>query len=298
MPIRINLLAEQQAAEDARRRDPVKRALWAGSALITIMLLWAATLQLQVNAGRKGLADLEDRLKKADDAANVFRNISAQAGDLERRTQALERYSSNRVLWASALDALQAGASDSIRLMSVSTGQKYTSFKANKFFETNLVVEFPPTPPAWKFWAKKPGRIQPLLLASNLFPTFTNGLPFSTNKLAYKTKLDIKSTNMEKSTITVAAEFTLPAATVEDISFTVSGRDYGPPPGATITRYAKGLAATPFFKERLRKDGDPVRFTERPPNPESDPLDFLVPNGLFVRFSARMEFEERVLTNE
>ena len=28
MPIRLNLLAEAQAAEDLRRRDPVKRALW------------------------------------------------------------------------------------------------------------------------------------------------------------------------------------------------------------------------------------------------------------------------------
>ena len=34
MPIRINLLAEAQAAEEMRRRDPVKRALWGASIVV------------------------------------------------------------------------------------------------------------------------------------------------------------------------------------------------------------------------------------------------------------------------
>lgn len=298
MPIRINLLAEQQAAEEARRKDPVKRALWAGGALVGIMLLWAGLLQLQVNAGRAAFADIEDRLKKAEDEANIYRNIQAQAGDLERRTAALERYSTNRVLWASALNALQSAAVDSIRLMNVSSSQRYTTNAANKFHTAEFDVEFPPAPPGWKFWAKAPAATPILTLASNKFATFTNALPFTTNHIAYKTKLDVVSTNIEKSTVRVKAEFTIPALATEDISFTISGRDYGPPPGAKIAAYAKGVAATPFFKERLPKEGDPVRFTDRPPNPETDPLDFLTPNGLFVRFTARVDFAERILTND
>ena len=39
MPIRINLLAEAQAAEEMRRKDPVKRAVWIGGFVIFLVLL-------------------------------------------------------------------------------------------------------------------------------------------------------------------------------------------------------------------------------------------------------------------
>ena len=37
---RINLLAEAQAAEELRRRDPVKRATWLGAFLVAAILAW------------------------------------------------------------------------------------------------------------------------------------------------------------------------------------------------------------------------------------------------------------------
>jgi len=42
MPIRLNLLAEAQAAEEARRRDPVKRAIWIGALLVSVVLVWSS----------------------------------------------------------------------------------------------------------------------------------------------------------------------------------------------------------------------------------------------------------------
>ena len=47
MPIRINLLAESQALEDMRRRDPVKRAIWVGVFLGLVILAWSSSLQLK-----------------------------------------------------------------------------------------------------------------------------------------------------------------------------------------------------------------------------------------------------------
>jgi len=38
MPIRINLLAESQALEEMRRRDPVKRAIWVGVLVVSLLL--------------------------------------------------------------------------------------------------------------------------------------------------------------------------------------------------------------------------------------------------------------------
>ena len=48
MPLRINLLAEAQAAEELRRRNPVKRALWIGGFIVALILLWSSTLQVQL----------------------------------------------------------------------------------------------------------------------------------------------------------------------------------------------------------------------------------------------------------
>ena len=43
MSIRINLLAEAQIAEDLRRRDPVKRAIFAGAFLVVLALVYVFT---------------------------------------------------------------------------------------------------------------------------------------------------------------------------------------------------------------------------------------------------------------
>jgi hypothetical protein len=47
MPIRLNLLAEAQAAEDFRRRDPVKRGIGLAALLVALMLVFSSFLQLR-----------------------------------------------------------------------------------------------------------------------------------------------------------------------------------------------------------------------------------------------------------
>jgi len=63
MPIRINLLAEAQAAEEMRRKDPVKRAIWIGGFVVFLTLLAALTLQLKISRIRSDIArrDLSQR---------------------------------------------------------------------------------------------------------------------------------------------------------------------------------------------------------------------------------------------
>jgi len=46
MPIHINLLAEAQAAEELRRRDPVKRGIFLGASLVVLMLVWSGMIQI------------------------------------------------------------------------------------------------------------------------------------------------------------------------------------------------------------------------------------------------------------
>src|SRR5437588_812625 len=59
MPIRINLLSEAQAAEELRRKDPVKRAVLASALLVAGMLCWGSTLQFKIITSKSGLKDLD-----------------------------------------------------------------------------------------------------------------------------------------------------------------------------------------------------------------------------------------------
>ena len=47
MPIHLNLLAEAQAAEEERRRNPVKRAIWIAILFVVLILVWSSSLQLK-----------------------------------------------------------------------------------------------------------------------------------------------------------------------------------------------------------------------------------------------------------
>src|SRR4051812_4993318 len=142
MPIRINLLAEQQAAEEARRKDPVKRAIWVGSILIFITIVWAMMEHMDLSARRAELANLDTQFRKADESARRVRDRQAEAGDVEDRIRALEKYSTNRILWASALDAFQKASMEQIRFKSIDANQRYITNAATIFFTTNLVVPF------------------------------------------------------------------------------------------------------------------------------------------------------------
>ena len=62
MPIRLNLLAEAQAAEETRRRDPVKRAMWISALIIVAILVWSSSLQLQAMLGHSEVSRLEGQI--------------------------------------------------------------------------------------------------------------------------------------------------------------------------------------------------------------------------------------------
>jgi hypothetical protein len=296
MPIRINLLAEQQAAEEARRKDPVKRAIWIGSILIFATIVWAMVEHMELKARRAELANLDTQFKKADEAGRRVRDRIAEASELEDRIRALDKYSTNRVLWASVLDAFQKASMEQIRFKNIDSNQRYVTNAAAAFFTTNIIVPFATKPPAWKFWAGAPPASNVMLAASNTFKSFTNGPPFSTNTIPYTTKMAIASTNLKSSTVTIRTEFSLPAVSVEDVDILVAAGDYGNPPGGSIDAFVKGLKTVPYFAERLAKGDLGVRFVDLPTNPEPDMTD--PANPLYKRFSVRLKYEDRVLTNE
>ncbi|HUS35639.1 MAG TPA: hypothetical protein VM680_09840 [Verrucomicrobiae bacterium] len=296
MPIRINLLAEQQAAEDARRRDPVKRTLVIGVTLVVATLMWTLMTHMQVKARRAELANLDTSFKQIDEKAKAARTLLADIGDMERRIVSLDRYSTNRMLWASMLDGMQRTTVDQVRLKSISVNQRYVTNGANLFFTTNISVPFDQKAPAWKFWAGNPQPTPVTDIAAKSFNTFTNSGAFSTNKLPYKVATSIVSTNINKGEVVVKCDFTLVAVTTEDIEIFIAGGDYGNPPGMSIDEYARQILNLPYFQAHLTKSDDRLRFPDRPPNAE---MDQSLPNTpMYKRFTMRLKYADRVLINE
>jgi len=126
MPIHINLLAEAQAAEELRRRDPVKRSLQLSGVTIGLILLWCIAAQAQIMRANAEFKRNESRWDAiANKHAEVTANL-AKSGEIERNLIALDRLSTNRFLMGSTLDALQRIVVDKVQAVRVKTDQVFT----------------------------------------------------------------------------------------------------------------------------------------------------------------------------
>jgi hypothetical protein len=125
MPIRINLLAEYQAAEEMRRRDPVKRALWAAGVFVTLVLCESGWLQIQVGYAANDLAKYEARWVKLEQGCKRVTDNLQQTADIERKLSALHQLAANRFLWAPPLNALQNVMMENVQVTRLRSSQSY-----------------------------------------------------------------------------------------------------------------------------------------------------------------------------
>jgi len=125
MPIRLNLLAEAQAAEDMRRRDPVKRAVWVAALLVCLMLVWSSSLQLKAIMLSSEVSRAEGTMKAfTNDFQQVLQN-QKKVEDVRHKLAALQQLATNRFLQANALNALQQTIVDDVQLIHLRTEQTY-----------------------------------------------------------------------------------------------------------------------------------------------------------------------------
>src|SRR5262245_51495123 len=100
MPIRLNLLAEAQAAEDLRRRDPVKRAMWIAALLVCLVLVWSSSLQLKAIVLSRQVSSDENKMKAfTNDFQQVIAN-QKKMQDVTHKLAALQELATNRFLQA------------------------------------------------------------------------------------------------------------------------------------------------------------------------------------------------------
>ncbi len=132
MPIRLNLLAEAQALEELRRRDPVKRAIWVGVALVIVLLAWSSSLQLKAILAKGSVAHVEGLIASR---TNEYQRVVAnqqKLGEINERLGALQQLATNRLLYGSLLDALQHTTVDNVQLMHFKADQAFVLSEAVK----------------------------------------------------------------------------------------------------------------------------------------------------------------------
>jgi hypothetical protein len=125
MPIRINLLAEAQAAEEMRRKDPVKRAVWIAGFVVFLALLYSATLQFKIIVAKSESSGLQANWKGIEAQVKEVTDHRARTRDLESKLAALDQFTTNRMLWAPAFNALQHTAVEGVQLVRIHTEQTF-----------------------------------------------------------------------------------------------------------------------------------------------------------------------------
>jgi hypothetical protein len=132
MPIRLNLLAETQAAEEEQRRDPVKRAAWMAALLIVVLLVWSSSLQLKAILVHSEVNRLEGQIHSRTNEYRAVLDNQNTTADIKRKLEALRRLSDNRLLQGTLLNALQQTTVDDVQLLRVRVDQTYACVEGTK----------------------------------------------------------------------------------------------------------------------------------------------------------------------
>lgn len=148
MPIRINLLAEAHAAEEERRKDPVKRAGYVAALIVFCVVLWSVMLQFKVGGAKSELGRLEARWKAIEKNYQGAVNAQKASIDVDQRLGALYQMTTNRFLWGSVLNAFQQTMPgiDGVQVVKLKTEQTYVIEQGTPA-RTNGTTVVPGKPP-------------------------------------------------------------------------------------------------------------------------------------------------------
>ena len=132
MPIRLNLLAEAQAAEEARRRDPVKRVAWVAALIIVVILVWSSSLQLKAMLSNSEVSRLEGQISSHTNDYRAVLDNQNKTADINHRLESLRRLSANRLLNGTLLNALQQTTVNDVQLLRLRVEQAYVCVEGTK----------------------------------------------------------------------------------------------------------------------------------------------------------------------
>src|SRR5437867_3602412 len=127
MPIRINLLAEAQAAEEQRRKDPVKRGTCVAGFLVSLIVLWAAMLQFRIIGAHSKLSGLEVKWKAIEQSYQTAVEAQRKCIEADQKLGSLHQMTTNRFLWGNVLNAFQQTLNgiDDVQVARLKSEQSY-----------------------------------------------------------------------------------------------------------------------------------------------------------------------------
>lgn len=126
MPIRINLLAEAQAAEELRRKDPVKRAMIMGAGCVVLMVIASLILQTKVAHTRGEAEGYAEKIRVINDDYKAVMETEEQLQEVLLNRRGLDILASERFLYANLLNSLQKVYVDDVQLVHVRAEQNYS----------------------------------------------------------------------------------------------------------------------------------------------------------------------------
>jgi hypothetical protein len=147
MPIRLNLLAEAQAIEEMRRRNPVKRAIWVAALLVAIMLAWSSLVQVAAMTANSKLGGTEAKMNALTNEYQAVMVNQKKTEEIKEKLTALHQLATNRFLQAILLNALQQTTVEDVQLARIRTEQTYALAEASKP-RTNSIGTVLPGKPA------------------------------------------------------------------------------------------------------------------------------------------------------
>jgi len=147
MPIRINLLAEAQALEEMRRRDPVKRAIRVAVLLGVLIFVCAGYLQTRIMSVKIEVSHLQAQIQAR---TNDYRQVIANRKKWEDANEKLDKLvqlTTNRFLNGTLLDALQHVSVENVQLTRIKILHDYSTVaetKTKKDAEGNIITRGKP----------------------------------------------------------------------------------------------------------------------------------------------------------
>ena len=148
MPIRINLLAEALAAEEDRRKDPVKRGIFAAVVVVSLVVFWAGVLQTKLLTARGRLTRIDTQWQSIEKSYQVAVEAQRRAIDAEQKLLALHQMTTNRFLWGNVLNGFQQtlGNVQGVRVVKLKGEQTY-AINDGTPNRTNGTIVIPGKPP-------------------------------------------------------------------------------------------------------------------------------------------------------
>ena len=132
MPIRLNLLAEAQAIEEVRRRDPIKRVVWIAGLLVGAMLVWASSLQVRAMIANKDINQVQAIMGSKAAAYKQVTENRQRMEEANAKLSALNALATNRFLNGTLLHALQQTTVDEVQLAHLKVEQQYLLAEGTK----------------------------------------------------------------------------------------------------------------------------------------------------------------------